>query len=534
MRNKISIKSIALLFSVFAILLTSHANADENQISYIEGVDYIVIDSSVSSSIAGSNINQAYYGRIYPGLVANFSLPAQTTEVAVKRINSQYNWFKKNPQYMQRVWKRAAPYLYHIVRELEKRDMPMELALLPIVESAYDPFAYSHGRAAGLWQIIPGTGKYLGVQQDWWYDGRRDVLDSTRAALDYLESLHKQFKGDWLLAIAAYNSGGGNVRKGIRRNTRKQRPTDFWSLPLPKETKAYVPKLLALKKLFLENSTQNMLPSIPNSAHFTSIDISSQIDLATASELAGIDLDTLYKLNPGFNHWASAPHGPHRLLIPVSRADAFQTQLAELPAEQRIKLQRYQVKPGDTLSVLARRNKTSIVAIQQANSLQGHNLRAGQHLLIPQASASQAKYSKTQDARRQRIQSTNRKGTRINYVVKPGDSFWKISNHFNVQQRKLAQWNGMAPGDTLKIGQKLVVWSKDRSLQIDSAPVNGVQTQRKIHYKVRRGDTLSGIAAKFKVRTSQLQAWNRTRLGKYLQPGQTLKILVDVRKQSGS
>jgi membrane-bound lytic murein transglycosylase D len=537
-KHSIIILFATLGFSLSCLATTPDIHVTQSSTNYIEGVDYIIIDKISETPPIAHYTSETFIstglgaGRIYDQLVSSFSLPEQGSAAAVKRINQHYNWFKKNPEYMQRVWNRSTNYIYHIKEELQSRDMPLELALLPIVESAYDSFAYSHGRAAGLWQIIPGTAKYLGVKQNWWYDGRRDVLDSTNAALNFLESLHREFDGDWMLAIAAYNSGAGNVRKGIRRNKKKNRSTDFWSLDLPRETKNYVPKLLALKKLFLENSTRNILPAIANYPFFEVVETGSQIDLATAAKLADLDLDTLYQLNPGFNHWATAPHGPHRLLVPKGNAYQLKSGLNQLPPEQRIKLQRYQVKPGDTLSGLAKRNKTSINAIRQANSLRGNSIRAGKYLLIPQASSDLNSYVKSQDARLSKLKNTSRRGTKNEYTVRSGDSFWSIARKFGVNDRQVAQWNGMAPRDTLKTGQSLVIWTKNNSTVKQIQTISTPQTTRKINYKVRRGDTLSGIAQKFKVKTSQLTSWNKSRIKKYLKPGQTLTVLVDVRSQS--
>lgn len=154
-----------------------------------------------------------------------------------KRLDAQFNWFKNNPKYMARVSERSKRYIFHVVEQLEKSRMPLELALLPIVESAYDPFAYSHGRASGMWQFIPSTGKHFKLKQNWWYDGRRDIIDSTEAAIKYLQQLKVSNNGDWFLALAAYNSGQGTVNKAIRKNKRKGLPTDFWSLDLPRETR---------------------------------------------------------------------------------------------------------------------------------------------------------------------------------------------------------------------------------------------------------------------------------------------------------
>ena len=230
------------------------------------------------------------------------------------RLQYQFNWYKKHPEYMQRVATRAGRYYYYILNEVLKRDMPAEIALLPIVESAYDPFAYSHGRAAGPWQFIPGTAKHFGLKNSWWYDGRRDIVASTGAALDYLQQLHRRFD-NWELALAAYNCGGGTVSKAIRRNQKKGLATDFWSLQLPKETRAYVPKLLAVSRLIRDAEQHDLeLPPLPNLPVFAEVKLGSQIDLAQAAKLSSISTQELYQLNPGFNRWATDPDGPPSLV----------------------------------------------------------------------------------------------------------------------------------------------------------------------------------------------------------------------------
>jgi len=234
------------------------------------------------------------------------------------RIAKHRKWFLEHPQHLKTISKRAEPFLYLIVEELERRNLPLELALLPVVESAFDPFAYSHGSASGMWQFVPGTAKRFGLEQNWWYDGRRDVLASTSAALTYMEYLNRRFKGDWLHALASYNSGEGRVERSIKRNQRASLPTDFWSLSLPKETEAYVPKLLALADILQNPEKYNVtLPVIDNEPAIQQVDVNSQIDLALAADLAGMDVAQLQRLNPGFNQWATAPDGPHTLLIPM-------------------------------------------------------------------------------------------------------------------------------------------------------------------------------------------------------------------------
>jgi membrane-bound lytic murein transglycosylase D len=250
------------------------------------------------------------------------------------RVISQRNWYARNPAYMDRVAKRAEPFIFYILEELKNHQMPIELALLPIVESAYDPFAYSHGRASGMWQFVPETGKRFGMKQNWWYDGRRDIVASTQGAIDYLSYLHKKFDGDWLLALASYNSGEGRVMRAMRNNARKGKPTDFWSLDLPKETRAYVPKLLALVDLVKRPQDFNLnLYALENRALLTKVNINSQIDLALAAELSALTLAELQRLNPGFNRWATAPDGPNYLLLPSNKAEDFKAKLAKIKPE---------------------------------------------------------------------------------------------------------------------------------------------------------------------------------------------------------
>ena len=459
----------------------------------------------------------------------------------LKRVKVQRDWYEKNQKYLDRVITRATPFLYLIVEEIDKRDMPMELVLLPIVESAYDPFAYSHGRASGMWQFIPGTGLRYGLKQNWWYDGRRDVVESTRAALDYLTYLHKHFKGDWLHALAAYNSGEGNVRKAIRKNKKKNKPTDFWNLKLPRETQAYVPKLLALADLLAnEDSYSLKWREVANKPLLKKVDSRGQLDIAFAAKLADITVDEFYKLNPGFNRWSTPPKGPHHLLIPIDKADSFSEQLAASDPADRVRWVRYTIKSGDSLSVVASKHNTTSQIIRSSNNIKGNMIRTGDKLMIPTASHSLTDYSLSSDSRLSARQKLQRGDNKVNYKVRSGDSFWKIARQYKVNLRKLAAWNGMAPTDPLKIGQKLVVWTKQSPAtisQINSQAVSLNQNNRlrKVHYRVRQGDSLSRISSKFSVKVRDLKRWNNSLQGKkYLQPGDRLTLYVDITSQSGS
>ena len=270
-------------------------------------------------------------------------------------IDTQLAWYARHPEYLERVFGRASLYMHHIVSEVERRGMPLELALLPVIESAFEPYAYSVARASGLWQFIPGTGNRFGLPQTWWYDGRRDVMESTRAALDYLQFLHDEFNGDWLLAVAGYNCGEACVARAVRENRAVGRATDFWNLRLPAETRAYVPKLLAMKRLVAAPELSGIAFSpIPNEPYFTRVDVGSQIDLKLAAELAGLTHEELFELNPAFHRWATPPQGPHALLLPIDAADLFRGNLDQLTPDELMRVTHHIVKPGETLAQLAR------------------------------------------------------------------------------------------------------------------------------------------------------------------------------------
>ena len=441
------------------------------------------------------------------------------------RITSQRNWYASHPEYIRRVIARADPYIYYIFQQAKARNIPTELVLLPIVESAFDPFAYSHGRASGIWQFIPGTGKAYGLKQTWWYDGRRDIKASTDAAFDYLTTLNQQFNGDWLLALAAYNSGGGTVRKAVRYNKKKGLPTDFWSLKLPKETRAYVPKLIAISQIFKAPSKYGItLPAIKNQPQIAVVYTESQIDMAQAATLADLTVDELYTLNPGFNRWATDPNGPHLLLLPLDKAERFASSLEQLPPNKRVSWSRYTIKNGDSLISIAKKNRTTPALLREINTIKGNRIVAGKTLLIPSATLSSSAYRLTLDQRLQTKTNREIKGKRkIHHYVQSGDSFWEISKRYKVNTRVLAKWNGMAPTDSLSIGKKLTLWVTDKK------SVGGRSEKiRKVHYKARSGDSYARIADKFNVSVKQIQRWNSINLARYLQPGDKLTLYVDI------
>ncbi|QIL89417.1 LysM peptidoglycan-binding domain-containing protein [Microbulbifer harenosus] len=455
---------------------------------------------------------------IWQRLRQGFSLDR---ELQRPKVREYVNYFSTNQGYMARVTERSRRYIFHVAEQLEQANIPMEFALLPIVESAYDPFAYSHAQASGMWQFIPATGRSFGLHQNWWYDGRRDVVESTRAASEYFNYLAAKFDGDWLLVLAAYNAGEGTVRRAIERNRRSGKGTSFWDLKLPRETRSYVPQLLALAEIVTyPERYQVPLHNVGNDPYYTAVNVGSQIDLAQAAELAGVEIEELYLLNPGYNRWATDPNGNHRLLIPSDKATRFLAELDKLPTDQRVTWQRYKVARGDSLSVIARRYETTVAAIQQTNKLRNSGIRAGQTLLIPSASGPSAQYAYSIDQRVQRRQSAG-SGQKSSYTVRPGDTLWGIARSMNVKVRELASWNNMAPGDTLRPGQTLVAYSDSGSSNSQN------RTTRKLSYRVRSGDSLYRIARKYSIDIGDILRWNKLSRGSYLQPGQRLTLFVD-------
>ena len=494
---------------------------DEQQINDETDVILDTEPAPTTEAIASPKPEHDLWHRLRAGYALN------TQAKTHPKVATHERWYAKHPKYIERTFERARPFLFDIVEQLEAKNMPLEIALLPVVESAFQPFAYSHGRASGIWQFIPGTAKHYGLTIDWWYDERRDVMASTQAAVTYLSYLHKRFDDDWLLALAAYNSGQGTVSKAIRKNKRQNKPTDFWNLSLPKETRGYVPRLLAISNIVEKPESFNVtLKPIPNETQLAVVDAKSQIDIALAAELADMSIDEIYNLNPAINRWATPPNGPHTLLLPLDKITTFNENLENLPDSKRVSWQRHKVKSGETLSHIAQRYSTTTQVLAQVNNLRGSLIRINQQLIIPVAQRSKVSYRLSADQRVQRTQNTPRKGrSKITHSVSRGDTLWDIAKKYKVGVTSLSAWNGIAPRDTLRIGQKLVIWKKGTS---HTAKSSSGKTQR-VTYTVRRGDSLSRIAANFNVSVASIERWNnKLKRQKYLQPGQKLTLFVDI------
>jgi membrane-bound lytic murein transglycosylase D len=317
---------------------------------------------------------------IWERMRGGFGLPEKMTQSVAWHVDN----FRKHPWHIKRLLARGQPYLSYILNQVERRGLPTELALLPAVESAFDPFATSPAGAAGIWQFMPDTAGQVGLRQDWWYDGRRDIVAGTAAALDYLAELQRHFNGDWLLALGAYNTGSASIKKAIHYNLDKGEPPDFWHLDLPQETRDYVSKLLALRVLINNPDAHNTtLPVLANSRYFSVVDIGGRIDLQVAARLAAASLEELQRLNPGLTRSITPPDGPHRLLVPSTKATLFRDRLALLPHDQRVQSITYRIRWGDTLSAIAHYSRTTVARLRQLNRLDNFRIIAGRLLIIP-------------------------------------------------------------------------------------------------------------------------------------------------------
>ncbi|HGM5579381.1 TPA: transglycosylase SLT domain-containing protein [Pseudomonas putida] len=383
------------------------------------------------------------------------------------RIEQQRLWFASNPSFLENAGERGSLYLHYIVERLEERDMPLELALLPAIESAYNPMAYSRAHAAGMWQFIPSTGRHFNLRQTNFYDGRRDITASTNAALDYLTRLHDMFNGDWLLALAAYNAGEGTVSRAIERNERLGLPTDYWNLPLPQETRDYVPKLLALSQVVLTPQAYGVnLSPIANEPYFEAVAITERLDLTRVAAFANIDEDELIQLNPAFKKRMTVD-GPQQLLVPTAKAQLLTSSLSNLKPEQLVSLQpnkavfqaalaeakapaatsSYRVKRGDNLGAIAKANRVSVKDIQRWNRLSGSGLKVGQVLAL--------RGGNTPSTAANRVAAAKQRSTQ--YKVRKGDSYYLVAKRFNVEMKHLKRWNPRS-GQALKPGQTLTVY----------------------------------------------------------------------------
>ncbi|HEV2613335.1 MAG TPA: LysM peptidoglycan-binding domain-containing protein [Gammaproteobacteria bacterium] len=500
-------------------------------------------------------------------------------------VQVQLNWFMHNQAYLDRTARRAAPYMYYIYQQVKARHLPSELVLLPIIESAYNPFVSSSAGAAGLWQLEPGTARNFGVRQDWWYDGRRDINASTKAALDYFTYLHNLFNGNWLLAIASYDTGEGNVEAAVRHNARLGLSTDFWSLPVAAETKSYVPRLLALAIIVGDPAKYHVtLPPISNSPYLGEVEVSSQLTLEKAASLAGVSLGELKTLNPGYRRNTLDPNRPYKILLPLDRVNFFRENLLHgTPTAESSLWGRYKVQPGDTWKKVSKQFTTPIKLLQAINKMESATPPLGAILLIPEnehnegAIAAATALAKTSPVQRQTpdataqsttdntASTTDNNGTdiaspslsdaadldktamqsydrqnashpvqglhliKLTHIVRRGETLSRIAANYRVSVVELARWNHLSTRSALHTGRHIIIWRKDerRMVHTRRGVTHHVSHERHAThthvYIVKKGDSLDKIAREYHVTPADIEKWNRIKASE-LHPGRHLEI----------
>ncbi|MBK8744558.1 LysM peptidoglycan-binding domain-containing protein [Propionivibrio sp.] len=445
-------------------------------------------------------------------------------------------WYMNRPDYLRRMVERSTLYMHFIVEELEKRGMPMELALLPMVESAYNPMAYSRAKASGLWQFIPSTGKRYKLDQSWWKDERRDIVASTTAALDYLQSIY-EMHGDWHLALASYNWGEGAVGRAIEKNRMLGLPTDYLSLTMPEETKNYVPKLQALKNIFSSPLlvADLHLPKIPNRPYFGTVTRSGNIDVKLAARLAEMPVKDFVALNPSHNRPVIKSDTP--LVIPADKMDTFVSNLEAQESSNKplSSWQAYTVRPGDKLEKIAPRFGMTVANLKEANGIKGRiKVNPGLTLLVAgQNGGEPLSMDALPEQPRLPEASTAPVAATRTHIVRKGETLLSIARHYTINAAELKRINRLR-SNNIAVGTRLTL-TPERTVVAKSgakpgkekgtnSPQASTRTPPKVtRYTVRRGDTLHSIAKHFKVSTDDLQRWNRVS-ARALKPGQTLTI----------
>ena len=474
----------------------------------VSNSDDILLDSKPindkSEKIVESQLNETPID-IWERIRRELTIKIPDDQIAATSIYRERLY--KNQSAVNRISKSGQRYLFHTLSRAQELDLPVELALLPFVESEFDPYAKSVDGATGIWQFMPATGKEWGLKSNWWYDGKKDVLASTEAALKFLSYLHQKFDEDWLLAMAAYNTGPTRVNRAIKKNKTQDKGIRFWDLDLPKETTAYVPKLLVLCELINNpKSFEVNLPSIANRPYFQRVKIPGQLDLMQAADLAGLKPETIYELNPGFNQWATDPSGPHYLLLPIGVSDRFITQLESLDENDLVRWDRYKIRRGDSLSRIASRYKIEVAVLKEINGMNDDLIIAGKEIMVPRGSA----WADKQSPREQL------------YIVLKGDTLWNISRKFKVSIEDLVLWNELNLEKPLQINQEIKIFSRYERIRQD-LPSRELRTML---YPVKSGDTISRIASKFEISPQKIQEWNEIEDVSKIFPGQVLKLFL--------
>ncbi len=448
-----------------------------------------------------------------------YAMPDSTSALTTKHED----WYSSRPDYVQRMVERSQRYLFHIVEEVEKRGMPTEIALLPMIESAYNPKAYSKSSASGIWQFIPSTGKHFGLKQNWWVDNRRNITMATDAALTYLQKLHAMF-GAWDLALAAYNAGEGTVGRAIERNRKLGLPTDYESLNLSDETKNYVPKLQAVKNLMTDPSNYGLkIPTIANTPYFAKVSAPARIDTHLVAKLAEINHEEFLALNPSYDRpLINSDRENLELLLPIMAAQTFRTNLANYE-KPLVNWQTYQAKRGESMDKIANKFGMNLAQLRDVNDLSAQaKMKKSTTILVPKSDANDdAPLTVIED---HEIENVAPQKQTITHKVKKGEVMQSIAKYYGVSVKQILAANTLRNGK-LKTGQVLSIDVSDAKETATPKKSAGKSqsVEKKQTYIVKRGDTLHSIADKFDVAVADLKRWNK-KSSSHITPGAKLII----------
>lgn len=443
--------------SITAFALMTPAHADE-----IVAMNNPAPDVPVLTAPASPSATQT----ITPALAATTQMQQNDLWVRIRsgfsmrdmddspRVTHFERWYAQKPEYVERMTERARRYLYFIVGEVEKRGMPTEIALLPMIESAFNPNANSVSNASGIWQFIPSTGKHFGLEQNWWHDERRDVISATNSALDYLQKLHDQF-GDWELALAAYNWGENAVERAQARNRKHHKPTDYEHLRMPRETRNYVPKLLAVKNIINDPQKFGLtLEPIANQPYFAAVIPPYHMDVKVAAELADISMDEFLALNPAHNRPVILQDDSTPILLPVNKIETFMTNV-DIHDQPLVSWQPYQPKKGERLDKLAAHFDISVAKLRSANGLPSYiKTSNGQKLLVP-ADPNGGDMKNDFEAFNTNLPPTLDDRHAIVHLVRKGETLGGIAHHYHISVAALKRNNHNST--LIRPGQRLLI-----------------------------------------------------------------------------
>lgn len=510
------------------------------------------------------------HGNLWDRMRGDMRMPTYTN---TRQVREQIRYFQNHQDYLNHIIAESAPYIYYIYQETQKRHLPAELALIPVIESEYNPYAKSKVGALGLWQMMPTTARGFGLKRDWWYDGRKDVVASTNAALEYFSYLHGYFNNNWLLAVGAYDCGEGTIMACERYNQNHHRSGDFWNLPLPYETQAYVPKLLAVAAIVKHPSYYGIhLAPINDQPYIEQVNVGSPMALSKAASMAEVPLTTMKVLNPGIQHGTTDPKGPYVLLVPEDKANTFKEKLGILTENEKIAWQKHIVESKETLEKIALKYRTTVALLRQVNGLKSDKVHPHQALLIPPVTTTNSTGTANNavnptpiptanQTSNVNVATTNDQTSQDNdtrqstYTVKSGDHLWKIANKYHVTTKELLTWNKMSRHHRLHAGETLIITAPDttatttttettttaaspqpsKNLAMKNATESNSDNLQPITvtYEVKNEDDLNKIAHQFHITVAQLKKANNLS-SNTVQVGQELAIPTSDNMQSSN